>query len=464
MVASIEDDIVDSLPDSNFSKEFYAKYEPKDILGSGVSSTVRRCVEKGTQTEFAVKIIDLTQEKDNEDLTEQLRDSTKQEMQVLRIGSEHPNIIGLHDAFESEAYFFLVFEICKKGELFDYLTQVVTLSEKRTRQIMRQLLSAVEFIHSQNIVHRDLKPENILMDDNLNVKLTDFGFATKIDHDEELYELCGTPGYLAPEALKVSMYDDAVGYGRPVDMWASGVIMYTMLVGCPPFWHRKQLIMVRMIMEGKYSFASPEWDDISENAKDLIAKLLVVAPKDRLTALEALNHPFFKREEKVVYTFMPRRKFKAGAYVLMAMNRISKMHAQPAPISVAQMSNNPYIVKLLRKAIDGGAFKIYGHWVKRGENQNRAALFESDIKRDIKLSTSSLDEQLQAHFDKFAPTVVVGDRVGKVQPHVKPKTPTAPAPEPGMARQGSGSRRGLFAKVAAKGKQLGQIREHDDHT
>jgi len=79
---------------------------------------------------------------------------------------------------------------------------------------------------------------------------------------------------------------------------------------------------------------------------------------------------------------------QAGAYVLMAMNRIRHMHAQPAPISIAQMSNNPYIVKLLRKAIDGGAFKIYGHWVKRSENQNRAALFESDIKRDIKLSTS----------------------------------------------------------------------------
>jgi len=79
---------------------------------------------------------------------------------------------------------------------------------------------------------------------------------------------------------------------------------------------------------------------------------------------------------------------QAGAYVLMAMNRIRQMHAQPAPISVTQMSNNPYIVKLLRKAIDGGAFKIYGHWVKRSENQNRAALFESDIKRDIKLSTT----------------------------------------------------------------------------
>lgn len=106
MVASLEDDEVDSLPDRDFSKEFYAKYDPKDVLGSGVSSIVRRCVEKQTQIEYAVKMIDLTQEKDNDDLTEQLRESTKKEMNVLRIGSEHPNIIELHDAFESEAYFF----------------------------------------------------------------------------------------------------------------------------------------------------------------------------------------------------------------------------------------------------------------------------------------------------------------------------------------------------------------------
>jgi len=391
MVASIEDDdTTDSLPDKSFSKELYAKYELKNVLGRGVSSTVRKCIEKTTHKEYAVKIVDLTQEGDNEDLTEQVRQSTKKEIDILRQCADQPNIIELHDVFESEAFIFLVFELCKKGELFDYLTEVVTLSEKRTRQVMKQLLSSVEFIHARSIVHRDLKPENILMDDNFNVKLSDFGFATEISHDEELLELCGTPGYLAPEALKVSMYDDAPGYGRPVDMWASGVIMYTLLSGCPPFWHRRQLNLLRMIMEGRYSFASPEWEDISDNAKDLISKLLVVDPQDRLTAEAALKHPFFQREEIKEIRFMPRRKFKASAFVVVALGRIKAMHARPPPpIRLDQMTNNPYALKLLRKTIDCGAFKIYGHWVKRGENQNRAALFENDIKRDIKLTTTS---------------------------------------------------------------------------
>jgi len=252
-----------------------------------------------------------------------------------------------------------------------------------SRQIMRQLLDAVEFIHAKNIVHRDLKPENILLDDNFNVKLLDFGFASVISHDEELRDLCGTPGYLSPEALKVSMFDNSPGYGKPVDMWAAGVIMYTLLAGSPPFWHRKQMVMLRMIMEGKYTFGSPEWDDISETARDLISKLLVVEPARRLTCVEALCHPFFKREERQKLEFRPRRKFKGGAFVIIAMNRIQTLHLHPPEIHLDDLKENPYCMRAFRKFIDGGAFRIYGHWVKKAENQNRAALFENNIKRDM---------------------------------------------------------------------------------
>lgn len=126
--------------------------------------------------------------------------------------------VELQDVFESPTFIFLVFELCKNGELFDYLTSVVTLSEKKTKYIMRQILEGLQHIHTQGIVHRDLKPENILLDDNLNVKITDFGFAKIVKEGELLQDLCGTPGYLAPETLRCNMIEDAPGYSYEVDM------------------------------------------------------------------------------------------------------------------------------------------------------------------------------------------------------------------------------------------------------
>ncbi|ESO08216.1 hypothetical protein HELRODRAFT_185431 [Helobdella robusta] len=375
----------DPLPDLDFAKDFYAKYDAKEILGKGASSVVRRCVEKSTHKEFAVKIIDITNEGDGSLIMENQRLETLKEIQILRLCAQHPNIIELHDSFESETFMFLVFELCKKGELFDYMTEVVTLSEKRTRQIMRQLMEVIAFIHSKMIVHRDLKPENILLDDNFNIKLSDFGFAVIVAHDEDIDtgELFGTPGYMSPESIKRSMYPNVPGYGRPADMWAAGVIMYSLLVGSPPFYHRNELRMLRMIMEGKYSVSTADFQDISETAIDLIKKLLVVDPKERLTAKEALQHPFLARKDKMREGFDPKRKFKGWVYVMIASRYLQISHRAQPTISISRVRENPYAVRDFRKLIDSGAFKIYGHWVKK-RGQNRAVLFENVLGKEIK--------------------------------------------------------------------------------
>ncbi|XP_037918672.1 phosphorylase b kinase gamma catalytic chain, skeletal muscle/heart isoform isoform X4 [Hermetia illucens] len=393
MAKDEEDDL---LPDKDAAKGFYAKYEPKEILGRGISSTVRRCIEKETGKEFAAKIIDLGAET-GDSSPQQMLEATRQEIFILRQVMGHPYIIDLQDVFESDAFVFLVFELCPKGELFDYLTSVVTLSEKKTRTIMRQVFEGVEYIHSKNIVHRDLKPENILLDDNHNVKITDFGFARHLSEGQKLFDLCGTPGYLAPETLKCNMFEGSPGYSKEVDVWACGVIMFTLLVGCPPFWHRKQMVMLRNIMEGKYSFTSPEWADISEDPKDLIRKCLVVDPEKRITVSEALRHPFFqtmqvniprghetsKKELRKQSRFNARKKFQFAILVVRAMIRIKRLRYTAEPLRVDEAIRDPYRVKVLRKVIDGCAFRVYGHWVKKGEGQNRAALFENTPRTEL---------------------------------------------------------------------------------
>ncbi|XP_070571748.1 phosphorylase b kinase gamma catalytic chain, skeletal muscle/heart isoform-like [Ptychodera flava] len=381
------DETDDDLPD--FGSEFYSKYEPKEVLGRGISSVVRRCVDRKTQQEYAVKIIDISNEKASEAETEALKEATRNEVDILRKVSGHPNIIGFVDCFESLTFFFLVFELCKNGELFDHLTRVVTLSEKKTRQVMRHIFEAVRHVHSFGIVHRDLKPENILLDESMTVKVTDFGFAVELQETELLTDLCGTPGYLSPEILKCNMNLDADGYHKEVDLWACGVIMYTLLVGSPPFWHRKQMVMLRAIMDGRYQFSSPEWDDISDYPKDLISKLLVVDPSKRLTAEQALQHPFFESAEaqKGTPQFVPRRKFKAAVFVVRCIHKM-KHWSGHFPISLQAVKEDPYRIKDIRKVIDGCAFRIYAHWVKKGEDQNRAALFENSAKVELKRMVS----------------------------------------------------------------------------
>lgn len=185
----------DANVDGTLANKFYAKYTPLEILGTGASSTVRRCVNKETNDEFAVKILDLNS---GFDTNEVLRAECMREVSILRKVAGHRNIIKLEDVFEGEAYVFLVFELyvffiilhccrCKGGELFDYLTKMVSLSEKRTRMIMRQMFDAVCHIHKAGIVHRDLKPENILLDAELNIKITDFGLAVFSTDKDELH-------------------------------------------------------------------------------------------------------------------------------------------------------------------------------------------------------------------------------------------------------------------------------------
>ena len=180
---------------------FYQTYQPMEVLGRGVSSVVRRMLYRKTGQSYAVKIIDVSRDIVDADGLN-LREQTMREINILRLVGGHENVIELLDVFDTPTYVFLVFELCVNGELFDHLEREERFSEKKARRIMKQVFEALKHCHSKGVIHRDIKMENILLDEDQNIKLTDFGFAKILQPRERLYDLCGTPGYLAPELLK----------------------------------------------------------------------------------------------------------------------------------------------------------------------------------------------------------------------------------------------------------------------
>uniref|UniRef100_A0A914VIA2 phosphorylase kinase n=1 Tax=Plectus sambesii TaxID=2011161 RepID=A0A914VIA2_9BILA len=368
-----------SLSESNKSDEdspFHNQYEAKDVLGRGLASTVRKCVEKLTGKMFAVKIVDVSTEQQSLKDAMKLREETKSEVALLKELSGHPAIIHMHDYYETSSFLFAVIEMAPKGELFDQLTKAVTFSEKRTKKLMRQLLDGVNYMQRRNIVHRDLKLENILCIDDERIVISDFGFAVKLAPGQKLKDLCGTPGYLAPEVLRCQMYEDCDGYSLEVDLWACGVIMYTLIAGYAPFYHRRQMIMLRMIQEAKYEFRPEQWDAISPEAKELIKNLLVIDVKSRLTAEACLKHPWMAFTEAVeLPKVAPKARFRRAVRMVRFLCRLQKMKDLNREVDKMALRKRPYRDRQIRHESEAAVFAVYGHWVNRGFYYSRDMLF-----------------------------------------------------------------------------------------
>ena len=197
-----------------------------------------------------------------------------------------PLIMRLYEVYDAPKTYQLVTELVEGGELFDRIVEKEKYSEADARAVVRNMVSAIDYIHGHNVVHRDLKPENILLvspDDDAQIKLADFGFAK---HVYEATSACGTPGFVAPEILKGNKY------GTGVDVWSLGVIVYITLVGYPPFYDENQSRLFEKIKSGRYAFHKKYWSDISENAKDFVRAMLTVDPTCRAAASALLAHPW----------------------------------------------------------------------------------------------------------------------------------------------------------------------------
>ena len=195
----------------------------------------------------------------------------------------------MHEHFDTPSHLYLVLDYVEGGELFDRIVDEGNFTEQDASRITKQMTEAIQYLHDRKIVHRDLKPENLLFASRENtdrILVTDFGLAKLIDDQTTLMTACGTPNYVAPEILLQK------GYGKEVDVWSLGVILYILLCGYPPFYDESDAVLFEMIMKGKFDFDARYWGDVSKEAKSLIRNMLIVDPARRLTTQQVLSHPW----------------------------------------------------------------------------------------------------------------------------------------------------------------------------
>jgi len=313
-----------SVESKTSGKSFNELYNLGDELGKGVFSTVRLGHHKDKGSKFAIKIIKKPEMEEFDKLCLQ------QEIDVLT-SLNHPHIIRLYDVFECKETVHMVLELVEGGELLQRLVQKKNYNEREARDVCKTVMEAMNHCHQHKIAHRDLKAENLLLansNDDTTVKIADFGFAKACPNDEALKTQCGSAQHVAPEILK------NVAYGTKVDMWALGVIHYTLIGGRPPFWAPDKQATFQKILKREFKFTNDLWGHVSTECKDMIKGLLTLDPKERWSAQQALkckwmssdaaeldSHSLHKNQEQL-RSFRAKEKLKAAVYALIGLNRL----------------------------------------------------------------------------------------------------------------------------------------------
>lgn len=255
------------------------------ILGRGSYGEVRGAKHVPTSSLRAVKIII------KKKFSEKQRHKLIKEVMILK-SLDHPNIVKIYEYFQDKEYIYIVMELVRGKELYQYITEAAPLSENLSAVIFRQVLSAVSYMHMRNVVHRDLKPENILFDGSV-IKIIDFGTAKKFSPAKKMRGFHGSSYYIAPEVIRQS-------YSKECDVWSCGVILYILLSGSPPFYGNSDAEIFSAISKGEFSMSLKEFDNVSAEVKDLISKMLNKDSRSRIPVNDALNHDWFGRFGKAI--------------------------------------------------------------------------------------------------------------------------------------------------------------------
>ncbi|XP_006361005.1 calcium-dependent protein kinase 17-like [Solanum tuberosum] len=256
-------------------------------LGRGQFGVTHLCTQKQTSEQFACKTIAKRKLVNKEDI-----EDVRREVQIMHHLTGQENIVQLKGAYEDKHSVHLVMELCAGGELFDRIIAKGHYTERAAASLLRTIVQIVHTCHSMGVIHRDLKPENFLLlskDENAPLKATDFGLSVFYKQGDVFKDIVGSAYYIAPEVLKRR-------YGPEVDIWSIGVMLYILLCGVPPFWAENENGIFSAILRGHVDFSSDPWPSISSGAKDLVRKMLTVDPRQRLTAMQVLNHSWIKED------------------------------------------------------------------------------------------------------------------------------------------------------------------------
>lgn len=311
-------------------KLFYELYKLGAIIHNGQTAKIYECTHQRTNVIYAVKMIERKQPS-RKSVKRTMAEMVLREVAILD-SLKHPNIIEIKELFEDDDYFYLVMDRMRGGDVFDKLIQIKKYNEADAKRLVKSLLVATEFFHSQNVAHRDLKPQNLLLKsskNNYDIVISDFGFSCRVHKPMSLTTRCGTPSYVAPEVLKNAPYDQSV------DMWSIGVILYVLLCGYPPFADSNQSELFRRIRMSNWKFRGEEWENISDDAKDLIRGLLVANPIQRFTAKQALQCKWLQSNDIIEHSEerIRSRKFTAAANDAKSVEEITTQFKESVKLS-----------------------------------------------------------------------------------------------------------------------------------
>lgn len=266
-----------------------ADYDLGRELGRGEFGVTYLCTDVKNGEKFACKSISKKKLRTAVDI-----EDVRREVQIMKHLPKHPNIVSLKDTYEDDSAVHIVMELCEGGELFDRIVARGHYTERAAAAVMKTIVEVVQVCHKHGVMHRDLKPENFLFankKESSPLKAIDFGLSVFFRPEEQFNEIVGSPYYMAPEVLKRN-------YGPEVDVWSAGVILYILLCGVPPFWAETEQGVAQAIIRSVIDFKRDPWPKVSENAKDLVKKMLNPDPRQRLTAEEVLEHPWLQNAKK----------------------------------------------------------------------------------------------------------------------------------------------------------------------